>query len=254
MAALLPAPASAGDPFEIQVYDAEVNEPREIGLEGHFNAVLSGRRAPAWEGEVAPIGSTHGTLEVSLGVTRWFELGGYLQLLMAPTGGPIFGGAKLRAKFVRPTSDDEACFVGANLEVGGVTRAVEQQAWGTEVRPIAGCWSGPVLFVVNPIVGFAVSGPDAFKVDFEPVGRVMWNSNRGYGAGVEYYGSVGAFSELRSASVPREHLLFAAFELMAPRKEQASGSAWELNVGVGLGLTGDSERGLVMKMILGHSL
>jgi hypothetical protein len=69
-------PARAVDPFEIEVYDGEANEPGAPGLELHANAVPSGRResiAP----ELPLNHQSHFTLEPSLGLLPWWELGGY---------------------------------------------------------------------------------------------------------------------------------------------------------------------------------
>ncbi|HEY1535285.1 MAG TPA: hypothetical protein VGF76_14760, partial [Polyangiaceae bacterium] len=75
---LAPELARAVDPFEIQVYDGTANAPGAPGLELHLNTVPDGRKT-AQPPELAPNHQTHLTLEPSLGIEPWWELGGYLQ-------------------------------------------------------------------------------------------------------------------------------------------------------------------------------
>ena len=91
-AALAATPAAAIDRFEIQVYDAEINEPGHFGAELHVNYTANGVREPAYPGEVAPYHTARFTLEPAIGVTRWLELGAYLLTYAAPSEGFDFGG------------------------------------------------------------------------------------------------------------------------------------------------------------------
>src|SRR4051812_34971910 len=77
--------ARAADPFEIQVYDATANDPGHAGLELHVNTVASGVREAA-PPELPPHRQTHFTLEPSIGITPWWELGGYLQTTLRGDG------------------------------------------------------------------------------------------------------------------------------------------------------------------------
>ena len=73
-----PLAAPALDRFEIQVYQADVNEPGQFGVEVHANYTVKGETVPVYPGEVPPDQVFRLTLEPALGVTRWLELGGYL--------------------------------------------------------------------------------------------------------------------------------------------------------------------------------
>ena len=62
-------------------------------------------------------------------------------------------------------------------------------------------------------------------------------------AGLEYYGDIGPINHIER-SRDQQHLVFSVVDIdLGPR--------WELNVGVGAGLTGATDR-LVVKMILGY--
>ncbi len=95
---LASASAAAQDRFEVQVYDAETAAPRDIGVELHvnYNAVGLPSRSP--DGELPTDKVFHFALEPHVGITRWLELGGYLQAALTPTGRFDYAGFKLRAK------------------------------------------------------------------------------------------------------------------------------------------------------------
>ena len=242
-------PAAAIDRFEIQVYDAEINEPGQAGVELHVNYTADGERAPAYPGEVAPHHTARFTLEPAIGVTSWLELGAYLLAYAAPSEGFNFGGAKLRAKFVAPRLE-EHFFLGVNVELGRVTKAVEEEGWANEIRPILGFTNDWVLFSVNPIIGTTLSGPDKFRFDFEPAAKLAVNTQLGFALGVEWYGELGFVDAIRP--LPEQaHYLFGVFDLVpAPG---AGGSPWELNVAVGGGISGPTDQSLLVKTIVGRS-
>ncbi|HEY6002125.1 MAG TPA: hypothetical protein VIV57_04560 [Anaeromyxobacter sp.] len=254
--------ASALDRFEIQVYDAEANPPGRASLELHLNFTPSGKGSAGYPGEVPPDRVAHMTLEPALGVTRWLELGAYLQFMLAPGGDARFGGTKLRAKLTLPDDVREALglpvFLALNAEVGKVPVAVEQEGWANEFRPIVGVRSGRWLVSLNPILGYPLSGPDRFRVEVEPCGKVSWNTQRGFAVGAEYYASLGAIADGFLPLREQEHLLLAVVDLEEPVRpaEEAADrrdSPWELNLGVGAGLTRGTPQHVFLKAIAGRS-
>lgn len=253
-------PAAALDRFEIQVYEADVNDPGRLGLEMHLNFTPSGVRTPDYVGQIPADRVGRVTLEPALGVTSWLELGAYLQLMLAPGGDARYGGSKFRAKLVLPEGARDALgpfFLGLNIEVGKVPAAVEQQGWANEFRPIVGFRAGRWLASLNPIFGYPLSGPDRFQVDLEPCGKVSWNTDRGFAVGAEYYASLGAVRSLLPVR-EQEHLLLAVLDLEEPVRAAEGGAAgrgspWELNVGVGGGLTSATPQHLLVKAIVGRA-
>ena len=73
--ALMPAAARGVDAFEIQVYEGDINDAGQAGLELHSNYTASGRKQAAFSGEVVPDGLLRLTLEPSYGVRPGWELG-----------------------------------------------------------------------------------------------------------------------------------------------------------------------------------
>jgi hypothetical protein len=251
LAALLGAfPARAMDRFEIQVYGADLNAPGEFGLELHLNFTPEGDRLPAYPGAAPLDHSGHYSLEASLGALEWLELGGYLLTFSTPDLGYQYGGWKARAKMVVPRRLTGEFFLGLNVEVGLVPPDVEAAAWSTEFRPILG-WSNDWVYLsVNPIFGFALGGAGAFRVEWGPCAKADVNTQLGFGAGLEYYTSMGFLDALPAPS-QWEQVLFAVVDLMPPRGGEEI--PWELNLGVGKGLTSATPQQWVVKGIAGHS-
>jgi hypothetical protein len=245
------APALALDAFEIQVYEAEVNRPGQFGLELHSNYTISGRTTPEYPGEIAPNHVARFTFEPAVGVTDWLELGAYLQTMITPEGGR-FVGVKLRTKFVIPEQLSRPFFFGINAEIGRVSKKVEAEGWANEFRPIIGWSNGRFLVDVNPIFGYALTGPERFRPDFEPAGKVGVNTDRGFMLGVEYYAGLGLINKGFSSWNAQEHLMLATFDLTPPKGSEAS-NGWELNVGLGRSLTDASPSRWLVKAIVGRA-
>jgi hypothetical protein len=252
MAALLGAGrALAVDAFEIQVYEADVNRPGQFGLELHSNYTITGHTTPEYPGQIAPNHVARFTFEPALGVTDWLELGAYLQTMITPEGGK-FVGVKLRTKFVVPAELTRPFFFGLNAEIGRVSKKVEEEGWANEFRPIIGWNNGRFLLDVNPIFGYALTGPERFRPDFEPAGKVGVNTDRGFMLGVEYYAGLGLINKGFSSWNAQEHLMLATFDLAAPKGAEES-NGWELNVGVGRSLTDASPGRWLVKAIVGRA-
>jgi hypothetical protein len=234
--------ARAADPFEIQVYDGTANAPWQPGLELHANTVASGLK-DAEPPEVAPHGQTHLTLEPSLGITPWWELGAYVQTAIVPRSGYEWAGAKLRSKFVTPPGWHEHLRLGANLELSLLPGRFDRDRWGSELRPIVAWENERFLFAANFNVSTPLAGEGWKKGPaFEPNGMAIAKIADALGLGFEYYtglGPIAAMPPLRE----QEHYLYEAVHLLAIDR-------LELSIGVGEGLTHASNP-LVLKTIVG---
>jgi hypothetical protein len=239
------------DKFEIQVYQGEHNDPGQPSVELHTNYTIAGHTTPAYPGETPPDQVLRFTLEPALGVTDWLELGAYLQSVVTPAAGAQFGGWKLRTKFIMPERFHLPIILGINVELGRVPKSAEEAGWANEFRPIIGIEVGRFGFTFNPIFGFALTGPEAGKPDFEPALKAKWNTNLGFALGLEHYAALGRFDEGFVAFHKQEHLTFAAFDL-EPAVGQAE-SGWELNVAVGRSLTDATPQRWLVKAIVGRA-
>src|SRR2546422_10329808 len=86
--------APAQDLFEIQVYPYETVEPRHTMVELHMNFIPSGTTRT--ENGVFPNHHQfHFTVEITQGLTHYFEFAGYLVTAWGPDVGPEFAGGSL---------------------------------------------------------------------------------------------------------------------------------------------------------------
>jgi hypothetical protein len=239
-----PRPAAAVDPFEIQVYDATVDPPGTAAIELHVNGVISGvETAPP--PELPQNHQTHLTAEPSYGILPCWEIGGYLQTAIRADGDFDFAGVKLRSKFVRSPAPDRAFGWGINLEVSRLPEIYDRNRWGTEVRPIATARAaaGRLFFSINPILDWDLAGPEASgRPSFEPAATGLYVVERLASVGLEYYANFGPVGRWLPTAAQEQYL----YEVVNVYRW----SRWEVNVGLGEGLTVASN-GLVGKMILG---
>jgi hypothetical protein len=233
----------AGDPFEIQVYDATANAAGVPGLELHLNDWATGNRT-ATPPEAPLHGQFHATLEPSLGLTSFWELGAYLQGAVRADDGVVdWAGAKLRSKFVTPPTWDRHWRLGVNFEVSYLPPTYDHDRWGSEVRPIVAWHDRNWLFAFNPILDQPLFGTDASRgPSFQPALKVARTVGP-VAVGFEYYATLGP----PSAILPwrdEEQQVFEVVDLLSIEH-------LEVNLGVGEGLTQASE-GIVVKAIVGY--
>jgi hypothetical protein len=236
--------AWAVDPFEIQVYDGTVNPPGTPGIELHVNSVISGRRE-AVPPELPPNHQTHFTVEPSIGIRDWWEVGGYLQTTLRADGTFDYAGDKLRTKLVWPARGDSPFRWGVNLEVSRLPEQYDRNRWGGEIRPIA-TWTsrgGNIFASFNPIVDLSLAGPGSDEMpSFQPAATTCYVIDGVMSAGLEYYADLGPIGRWLPASA-QEHYVFEVINVLDWKHV-------ELNFGAGEGLTQASNR-FVGKMILG---
>jgi hypothetical protein len=249
LVALVAAPARAGDLFELQVYEGDLQRPGQLGLELHLNLTFRGQTTPGWPGEVPPDQVARATLEPSLGLTPYLELGAYLQGYASPSGSGS-GGWKLRTKWIVPAELGLPLRLGLNIEVAHLPTTVDQATWSLEFRPIVAWAGGRWVISFNPIVGLPLSGPDHGQATLEPALKARWDTHLGGALGLEWYADSGRLAAPESLQA-QSHLLLATFDLL-PRPGEPEGP-WELNLGVGGGLTAETPQVLVAKAIVGRT-
>jgi hypothetical protein len=210
----------------------------------HLNYVANGLRVQDGA-TAAPHHQAHMTLEPSLGITSWWELGAYIQGAITPGFGFDYAGAKLRSKFVTPPSWHPHLRLGANIEVALIPERFDHDRWSTEVRPVVAWENEHVLLALNANVSTPLAG-DGFSdgPHFEPAGMALVKIADIVSAGVEYYSGLGPFSRFEKVS-DQEHYLYEVVNLLAVE-------SLELNAGVGEGLTDGSNK-LTFKIIVGWS-
>ncbi len=237
------APARAGDPFEIQVYDGTADAPGVPGLELHLNDWATGSRQST--PPEAPLhGQFHATLEPSLGITPFWELGLYLEgAVRTDIGAVDFAGAKLRSKFVTPETFDLHWRLGVNLELSSLSTTYDRSGWGSEIRPIVAWHDDDWLFALNPIIEQALAAPEASSGPVLSPALKVARTVGPVALGFEYYATLGPLA----GPLPWAQQWQQVFEVV----DLVSVQHFELELGVGEGLTQATD-GLVVKAIIGY--
>jgi len=237
LTALAP-PAHATD--EIQVYNAGIAEVGQLTIQQHLNYIPLGIKEPPFPGGLISNNSINGTPEFAYGITDWWEVGLYLPFSIKDQ--KFYSNAfKLRTLFVSPHAEQRNFFYGVNFEFSNETPPFAQTRFAMEIRPIIGMRNETYEFIVNPIVdiGFGRYG----EADFAPAARLARKFGPDLYAGLEYYadfGKIGAFPSFEQ----QQHTLFAVTDFKL--------GVFDVNFGVGYGLTPASDR-WVVKTIIGYA-
>ena len=227
-------------PEEIQVYLDDLRAPGKLGVDIHNNYTVSGRRTADYTGEQPPGKVYRLTPEFAYGLTPTVELGLYALSTRNASGRPHGDGIKARIKYIAPHDRQAGFFWGANLEVGRSSKRVSDTASNAQVKGIFGYRTGPWTVAVNPNMDWSLSrggGPVTGEVDV----KVAYALDATTQFGVESYNELGALKHV-SASGANARSLYAVLD--------KDFGAFDLNAGVGRGLTTAADR-WVVKFILG---
>lgn len=222
-----PRLAQAQDPFEIQVYDAQVLQSGQEMEELHVIAKPSVTTPPL--GAPRDPGLFHVTAEPQIGLGHHLETAVYIETALWPDGSYHVSGAKVRLKWKAWFSDDWPVQLAINGEVGGVDTNSDAYAFAGEIRPIAEAHAGPCRFFVNPNLGVPLGHDLRVGPSFEPEAKancsVIWD----LAPGLEYYGVLGPAFDWQPIH-QQTHYLFYTLDVYRWSKV-------EINLGVGQPLT-----------------
>jgi len=236
-------PATAQNNFEIQVYGSETVPPRSTMVELHSNVAAEGSRSTV-DGVLRTQGAFHETLEITQGVTSWFETGFYVFTSIQPDTTWEWVGDHIRPRVRVPESWHFPVGLSLSTEVGYQRRAFSVDTWTLELRPIIDKQWGPWYVSINPVLDRAIKGESVRKgFEFSPAAKVSYGVTPTVAVGLEYYGALGPVSHFDRAH-DQQHQLFPVIDLDL-------GPQWEFNAGVGVALTPSTDR-LIIKMILGY--
>ena len=228
---------------EVQVYDAAIAATGAFNLTLHNNFTPTGRSSAPFPGGIVPDHSLNGVAEWAYGIAPWFEGGFYFPLYSITRGGSVlYDGFKLRTLFVTPDAVKRKFFYGANFEFSFNTAHWDQRAYTSEIRGIVGTHLGRFDLIFNPIIDNSWNG--IAKLEFVPETRIAMAMTETYKVALEEYDDFGPVSHFLPAS-KQTHQLFAVVDINT--------KVIGLEVGVGAGLTGASDRWL-LKLILSRDL
>jgi hypothetical protein len=249
LAAVLPAvlllagAAGAQGNFEVQVYGAETVAPGRTMIELHSNFTILGTTRTI-DGVRPTQHALHETLEVTQGLTPWFETALYLFTSVQPDQGWDFVGTHLRPRVRIPESWRWPVGLSLSSEIGYQRRAYSADAWTVEIRPIVDAQLGRWYLALNPTFARAIEGPDVTRGwEFTPSAKVSYEVMKKVSLGVEYYGAIGPPAHVDRPR-DQQHQLFGVLDLDL-------GENWEFNLGIGVGLTPATDS-LLVKSIIGY--
>ena len=227
-------------PEEIQVYMDEINKPQEFGLDLHNNYVISGNGTPDYPGAQAPRHVFRLTPEFSYGLTKNLELGAYILTSRDANGNANVDGEKLRIKYLIDKDATAPFFYGANLEVGRVNQNIDQNPWNAELKGIFGYRQDQWILATNVNIGWKISGPEPKPTSVEIDSKIAYKTDQGFDIGVESYNEMGAIRHLGQLN-QQSQTVYAVIDTNV--------KGWDLNLGIGRGLTTVSDRWLLKAIV-----
>jgi hypothetical protein len=235
--------AGAQDNYEIQVYGSPTVPRGSTMVEFHTNFTVEGRKQVS-DGLLPTNHAVHETLEITHGVTEWFEVGYYNFTSLRSGNGWDWVGTHVRPRIAAPDSWHLPVGLGLSTEFGYQRPAYSPDTWTLEIRPIVDKKLGRWYLALNPTLERALVGQNTSKgFEFSPDVKASFDFTPKISGGLEYYGAVGPISGFDPLS-QQEHQLFPVIDLdLSPK--------WELNFGVGVGMTGSTDH-LIVKSIIGY--
>jgi hypothetical protein len=245
LAALLlsAAPAIAQENYEIQVYGSDTVEPGHTMVELHSNFTIDGTKQIT-DGVYPTNHAEHETVEITHGINDWFEVGFYIFTSVRSGQGWQWVGDHIRPRFRVPEKWHWPVGVSLSNEVGYQRRQFSTDTWTWEMRPIVDQKVGRWYWSFNPTFDYSMHGLSQNQgFVFSPNFKFSYDFTPKIAGGLEYYGSVGPATDFLPIHQQQQQI-FPAIDLnLAPQ--------WEINLGLGVGLTGTTDH-LIVKGIIGY--
>ena len=229
--------------FEVQVYESETVAPGKTMVETHTNMALRGTTTTT-DGVLPTEHALHETIEITQGITDWFEVGFYTFLSIQPGFDWEWAGNHIRPRVRVPESWDWPVGLSLSLEFGYMPSSFSTNTWTLEIRPIIDKKIERWYLAFNPSLGLSFQGENAGQgLEFNPSLKVTYDMTRHIAGGLEYYASLGPLSGFDPYN-QQQHMIIPVVDLDL-------GPEWEFNFGVGFGLTESTDH-LIVKLILGR--
>jgi hypothetical protein len=236
-------PAQAQDNYEIQVYSYDTVPPGHTMVELHSNFTVEGSKTVN-DGVLPSNHAMHETLEITQGITDWFETGFYVFTSIQSDGGWQWVGDHIRPRVRVPESWHWPVGVSISNEIGYQRRDFSPDTWTWEIRPIVDKKLGRWYLSFNPTLDRSFHGESVHQgVVFSPNAKVSYDFTKRIAGGLEYYASYGPITGFDPLHQQQQQF-FPAIDLDL-------GPNWEFNFGVGVGATASTDH-LIIKCIVGR--
>jgi hypothetical protein len=229
--------------YEVQVYGAEMVPPGRTMVELHSNFTFEGSKVPV-DGVRPDEHALHETIEITQGITPWFETGFYIFMSYRGSEGYQWVGDHIRPRVRVPEEWHWPVNVSLSTEIGYQRRSYSTDTWTWEIRPIVDKQLGRWYLAVNPALERSWHGFEVHKgVTFAPAVKVSYDVTKKVSMGVEYYGATGSIAGFDPVRDQQQAIM--------PAIDLNLGPNWEFNFATGIGVTAGTDH-LLVKMILGR--
>lgn len=233
----------AQDNYEIQVYGADTVEPNATMVEFHTNFTAQGSKTSA-DGVRPTNHAWHETIEITQGWNDWFETGFYIFTSARSGDGWDWVGDHIRPRFRIPEKWHWPVGLSVSNEVGYQRGGFAPDTWTWEVRPIVDKKLNRWYLAFNPTFDKSIHGPSVPQGwVFSPNAKVSYDFSKVVSGGLEYYGSLGPVGNPDPLAEQQQQIF--------PSVDLNVSPDWELNFGVGWGLTHSTDH-LIIKAIIGR--
>jgi hypothetical protein len=176
--------------------------------------------------------------------TDWFETGFYIFTSLHNGQGWDYVGNHIRPRVRIPPKWKWPVGLSLSNEIGYQRAKYSADTWTWEMRPIIDKQIDKWYFSFNPTFDKSFHGPSVRQgFVFSPNVKFSYDFTKKITGGLEYYGSVGPATDFDPIHL-QEHQIYPAIDLNLSPK-------WEINFGVGVGLTGSTDH-LIAKTIIGY--
>ena len=233
----------AQDNYEIQVYGVDLVEPRNTMVELHSNLTVQGSKTVV-NGVLPTNHALHETIEITQGWSGWFETGFYIFTSARSGEGWDWVGDHIRPRLRVPEKWHWPVGLSLSSEIGYQRRQFAEDTWTCEIRPIIDKKAGRWYLSFNPTIDKSLHGLNAGQGwGFSPNAKVSYDFSKSVSGGLEYYGALGPIGS-PDPLADQQQQIFPSVDLnLSPQ--------WEVNFGVGWGLTRSTDH-LIVKAILGR--
>lgn len=238
----LPAHADLKDSF--QVHTDKISDAGEFGMDLQVNTTPRGRAAPDYPGEVVPHRGWRFTTGFAYGLATNWEAGLTLPVSRDVGGNTQAAGVKLSLKWLplNPGEAEAGWFLGANAELARMKQRFSESRSCAELLLMAGWRNADWMLAVNPKFGWPLSdGLRSGTADFSIAAKLVRTVVPDVSVGVELFSELGTTRRILPAG-EQGHVLFTTID--------AHVGGWDLNFGVGRGLTKSADD-LTLKAMVG---
>lgn len=229
--------------YEIQVYPSETLAAGHTMFEFHSNFTIDGSKSLV-DGVYPTQHQFHETLEITHGFNSWFETGFYLFSNIQSGVGWDFVGTHIRPRVRIPEEWHWPVGLSLSQEIGWQKPQYSPDTWTYELRPIIDKSIGKLYLSFNPSVDRALHGPDTrHGWSFSPNFKAGYDITKQVNAGLEYYGDLGPITGFDPFHDQQQQIVPAVDLNLSPN--------WEINLGVGVGVTHSTDH-LLVKWIIGY--